>query len=160
VIATRSRARRHRPLSRRAYAVTVAALVASGVGVGQALASWTAHGTGGGHAATGTVTLSQTLAPATGLVPGGSATLTGTLRSAGAQVQVISIAPVASVDVGHTACNPATYLSLSPATALPVTVTTTATSAIAVTATLATSAPDACQGASFTVTATVTGRSA
>ena len=140
--------------------VATGGMVIAATGIG--LAYWSSQGSGTGTATTGTATISLPTTPATvsGLYPGASitnvqVTLTNTSPAASVLLKTLN-AGTTTVDSGHSGCTNA-GVSFS-ANSIPTTVISANGGTITVTGTVAmsTTAPNACQGATFTIPITAT----
>jgi hypothetical protein len=147
-----------------------AGAVAAGLGGGVAFAFLDAHSVGSGQTTAGGSPVTVSVAAATGnadLLPGGTGAVYFTLHDAGSSgVTFDQVAPGSSVVSDNTALCPSEDVSIAqplPYT-LPTAVTvspggTSATQSIANFVKLAPNAPGTCQGVTFTVTLTFSGRS-
>ncbi len=142
------------------------------ISAGVATAAWTANGTGNGTAKAITavsVTVTTDTSQTADLYPGGPA---GTLAFKVDNVNpyaitFTSMTPGAvTVDSSHSSCTPASYLTVTARTGLSISVpanTPTASPAarsVSSAVSMSSSAPDACQGAVFTIAVTLSGSSA
>lgn len=141
----------------------VACVVALGTVVvaptGPAQAYWTAGSSTATGQATSTVgpTITATAAPATGLYPGATVPLTVTVSNPGDRAVALQSAVLDPVTSGTTGCAASVTATAPLAASLP-TVPAGGSTTVDVTLRMASTAPDTCQGASFAVTAHLTGR--
>jgi hypothetical protein len=141
--------------------VGVAVLAIGGV----AVALWTANGSGSGQAeAISAITINVNATSGTAdLYPGAAGDVYFTLTNDNPyQVTFASMtAGTVTVDAGHSACTPATYVTVdnvpSGLTLVAAANTTTGALSIDNVVHLDVSAPDACQGAVFTIPLTLVG---
>jgi len=157
------RGRRFRPL---VVALSSALAIALGAFAGSAYGYFSSTGAGSGHGTVGT-TVSVTLSAATAtpsLVPGGSGTVYFTVKNTNSLSVTLTSVTAASVTTSSNGSCPTTNLTaptIPYSSFTPITVggqTTSGTEAIAGLVKLATSAPTACQGVTFTLSLTVSGK--
>lgn len=161
-----SRIRPHRLVRRvRASAATgVATALLIGLGAGSAYGYFTTSGAGHGSASTATMVpvTGSVGSPTTRLVPGGRADVAVVVTNPNPfAVTVVSASGGdVTVDDGHPACTPSSVTFTSPGV-LSVTIPAGTTQALAFpnAAAMDASAPNNCQGASFSIPLTLTARS-
>jgi hypothetical protein len=141
------------------------ALASVVLGAGIVFATWTALGSGSGNdqAVTAqTLTVTAASSPTADLFPGGSGALQFTLANANPYAVTFTSVTYGSVTssdpVDCPASNVTTAASGSLSSSIPVTAHATSMSAsISAALTMASSAPNGCQGVTFTVPVTLTG---
>jgi len=141
----------------------VGATVVGLAGAGVAFAYWTSTGQGTGSAATGTVTLSASVTGVSGLYPGASVPASVVLTNDNTSNTAMKIQSVTagttSVSGGKGSCDPS-VVTFTPTTTLPTTTSTAPGADFTVdgNVTMTMAAADGCQGASFSIPLTATGR--
>jgi hypothetical protein len=140
----------------------IAAVVVGLLGAGVAFAAWTSNGTGTGTATATSATplvISQT-ASASGLYPTGQVSVPFTVKNNNPYSVTLATAKASgfSVDAAHSGCS---VSALSGVDMTPTDVLTAGSTSAAknMVITMDNTAVDACQGATFTFTITVTGAS-
>ncbi len=150
--------RRSRFLGRAAVLALAGGTTAvAGTGVGYAY--WTSTGHGTGSATTGTISLTADDANVSGLYPDGSVpvsfTVTNTSDSGSLDITAVTAGTVTTPAGGCTAST----VSFAPDAPLPTDIAASGgTAIVSGTASMTTAAENACQGATFTIPLTVTGR--
>ncbi len=138
--------------------VAAGAVAATLMATGTAVAYWTSTGTGTGSATAGTISLSVANQSVTGLYPGGSVTVsfdvTNTSASGALDVTGVSQDSVNTETTGCTAAN----VAFTPTAPLPTGIAAGGTGTVTGTVTMSAAAENACQGATFSIGLTVTGR--
>lgn len=155
---------RHRKLrSRRPVAVAVLVLGGVVVSSGTALAFWTGTGTGTGRATAGTAQpLVVTPADLSGLYPGGSRTGDVVVKNTNPYSVVLTAASATgtvTVDAAHAARCAASSVTFTTGAVPTATIAPGATATLPYTAAMSSGAASECQGADFTSSVTVDGRS-
>jgi hypothetical protein len=146
----------------------VVAVLALGLGTGSAYAYFTSHGSGSGQATIAgspTTIMVTATSSAADLLPGSSGktyfTLTNSNLHNGASFSTVTAASVSSTSSGSCPASNISFPSFPYSFSPAVTVNANAmsgTQSIAGLVTLSSSAPNACQGVTFTVTLTLSGR--
>ena len=154
--------RRAPRLTRRAVVVsTSTALLAVTAGIGYA--AWSVSATGSSQASSGSVSAGvvAVATPVASLYPGASTAVYFTVSNPNAFPVTYNAVTFGTVSVSGdpTTCNPATYVTTTvPTVSIAVAANTTSTvQSPAGAITLSSSAPDACQGRTFTVVTSLTG---
>ena len=136
-----------------------------GLGAGSAFGYFTSSGAGHGSASTATIlpALAAQGVPSTRLLPGGTAEVAVEVTNPNLfAVTVVSATAggVVTVDPGHPTCTPASVSFTSPGS-LSVLIPAGATQSLSFpgAASMSIAAPNACQGASFSIPLTLTVRS-
>jgi hypothetical protein len=137
-----------------------------GLGVGSAFGYFTSSGAGHGSASTATLlpALGAHGVPTTRLVPGGTADVAVQVTNpnlfAVTVVSATAAVGVVTVDAGHPTCTPASVDFTDPVgLSLVIPAGTTEALSFPGAASMSISAPNACQGASFSIPLTLTVRS-
>ena len=136
-----------------------------GLGAGSAFGYFTSSGAGHGSASTATLlpALGAHGVPTTRLVPGGTADVAVEVTNPNTfAVTVVSATAggVVTVDAGHPTCTPASVSFTNPGgLTVMIPASTTQALSFAGAASMSISAPNACQGASFSIPLTLTVRS-
>jgi hypothetical protein len=152
-----------RTLSGKGLVLAAGGTLLVGTASGVAYAAWSVSASGSSQATSGTPVVGTVAVatPVDGLYPGGSTPVYFTVTNPNSFPVTYNAATfgTVSVDGDATTCAPATYISTTNQT-ISVTVAAGATSTVQSPAgaiTMDTTAPDACQGRTFTVATTVTG---
>jgi hypothetical protein len=138
-----------------------AAIVAVGC-TGAAQAYWSAPGAGTGTAASGTVSLTATVTPVSGLYPGSSIPVSVTLKntSAAGGLSVTGLSQAGSTTIqtaGKGTCTPS-VVSFTAGTLPTGSIAPNQTTAAPGTVTMTAAAADGCQGATFAIPLIANGR--
>jgi hypothetical protein len=152
-----------RGLSRRSTVLGGAGLAVLGVTSAVAYAAWSVSATGSSQATSGTPTVGvvAVATPTASLYPGGSTPVYFTVTNPNSFPVTYNAITFGTVTVAgdQTTCDPATYIITSPpSVSIPLAANTTSTVQTPAGAiTLSTSAPDTCQGRTFTVATSLSG---
>lgn len=152
-------------LSTRSIVVASAGTLLFGTLAGVGYAAWSVSATGSSTAQSGTPVVGTVTSatPTTSLYPGGSTPVYFTVSNPNTFPVTYTAATFGTVTVSGdaTTCDPATYITTANQT-LSIALAAGATSTVqspAAAIKLADTAPDACQGRTFTIATTVTGQS-